>query len=219
MPVFLEGEYNYWISALSIAVAFLASLASVNIFSRLIFIRGRHKIFWLVAGAIVMGIGIWSFHFLALLGFNLPIESSISVTYTLLAIVFSILITYFFFYMLISDKNYPGKNILAILLLTTNLVVVHYMSVESIEMAASVVYHKDLMFYAILISFLADLMIVRLLISTQTRPGGMWKKVMTSIGIMIAIIVAHYFLMEANSYYIEKADFYINNSINIFSLI
>src|SRR5579872_3477823 len=58
--------------ALSATLAVLASYVSLEIAGRIDASRGRSGIAWLIAAACTMGGGIWSVHFVAMLGLTLP---------------------------------------------------------------------------------------------------------------------------------------------------
>jgi len=69
----LQPEYHPLVVALSILVAILASYVALDLARR---VRSRDRIsalVWGVGGALVMGTGIWSMHFVGMLAFSLPI--------------------------------------------------------------------------------------------------------------------------------------------------
>lgn len=48
---------------------------------------------WLVGGAVSMGIGIWSMHFIGMLSFHLPIQLAFSLPITLLSMIIAIAVS------------------------------------------------------------------------------------------------------------------------------
>src|SRR5262245_3662310 len=68
----LPHSYSYSLIALSIFIAVLASYAALDLAGRVTFARGKARILWLTGGAIAMGIGIWSMHYIGMLAFRLP---------------------------------------------------------------------------------------------------------------------------------------------------
>ncbi|MFC4161154.1 putative bifunctional diguanylate cyclase/phosphodiesterase [Chitinimonas lacunae] len=69
MPV---GRYDPLLVALSLLVAVLASYTAFDLTSRVVSTRGIAARIWLWTGAIAMGVGIWSMHFLGMLALQLP---------------------------------------------------------------------------------------------------------------------------------------------------
>ena len=70
----LVGFYDYGLVALSALIAVVASYTALDLAGRLTAARGGARMYWLIGGAIAMGIGIWSMHFTAMLAFSLPVQ-------------------------------------------------------------------------------------------------------------------------------------------------
>ena len=71
------GTYNPWLVLLSIVVAIFVSHTALNLSSRVARSTGRPSArLWLGGGALSMGCGIWSMHFVGMLAFSLPITLS-----------------------------------------------------------------------------------------------------------------------------------------------
>src|SRR5712691_1572694 len=69
----LAGSYDYLLVALSVLVAILASYAALDLAGRVTSAQGKARLLWLNGGAIAMGFGIWSMHYIGMLAFRLPI--------------------------------------------------------------------------------------------------------------------------------------------------
>ncbi len=71
----VNGAYNPLLVFLSLATASLASYTALELAGRISSLpNGRSRLPWLLGGAMVMGIGIWSMHFIGMLAFSLPIR-------------------------------------------------------------------------------------------------------------------------------------------------
>ena len=67
------GTYNLGLVATSVAIAILAAFVALSISGRIVAARTpRARYAWASAGAISMGGGIWSMHFVGMLAFSLP---------------------------------------------------------------------------------------------------------------------------------------------------
>jgi NO-binding membrane sensor protein with MHYT domain len=87
----MAGTHSYWLILLSVIVATMASFVGLDLGGRLE--RFRHhgmRSLWLVAGALSIGMGIWTMHFIGMLGFHLPIAVSYDIWITLLSLVMAI---------------------------------------------------------------------------------------------------------------------------------
>src|ERR1700680_2499091 len=69
----LQGSYDLRLVVLSILIAVLASYVALDLGVRVRSARGIVRQAWLTGGAISMGLGIWSMHFVGMLAFRLPI--------------------------------------------------------------------------------------------------------------------------------------------------
>ncbi len=69
----LSGSYDYLLVALSIVIAILASYAALDFAGRVTAARGSMRLLRLTGGAVSMGVGIWSMHYVGMLAFQLPI--------------------------------------------------------------------------------------------------------------------------------------------------
>ena len=70
----LRGSYDMRLVALSVLIAVMASYAALDLARRVTSARGRVRAAWLGGGAMAMGIGIWSMHYVGMLAFRLPIR-------------------------------------------------------------------------------------------------------------------------------------------------
>src|SRR5262249_18722727 len=69
----LPGSYDVTLVATSLLIAILAAFVALSISGRIVATPTRQGRFaWASAGAIAMGGGIWSMHFIGMLAFTLP---------------------------------------------------------------------------------------------------------------------------------------------------
>ncbi|SEM52642.1 EAL domain-containing protein [Paenibacillus sp. OV219] len=82
----IHGSYNWFLVCLSFIIALFASYTALNLARRVVLSEGWKRRGWLTSGAFIMGVGIWSMHFIAMLAFKLPV----GVTYELITVLVSI---------------------------------------------------------------------------------------------------------------------------------
>src|SRR5882672_6407985 len=93
------GNYNSWLVFLSIVVATVASYVALDLASRVAATYGtRSSRYWLYGGALSMGTGIWSMHFIGMLSFQLPIPMAYDIPITLVSLVIAIIVSGFALY-------------------------------------------------------------------------------------------------------------------------
>lgn len=88
----MTGTDDPLLVALSVVLAVLASYIALDTSSRIEASRGRTPAwYWLIGGAVSVGIGFWSMHFIGLLAFDLPIPMSFDPSITLLSLLIAVL--------------------------------------------------------------------------------------------------------------------------------
>src|ERR1700692_4960898 len=72
----MVGSYHLDLVALSLLVSVLASHTALDVWQRLRAIRaaGRRHGLWLIGGAVALGTGGWSTHFIGMLAFAMPMQ-------------------------------------------------------------------------------------------------------------------------------------------------
>src|ERR1700693_3023675 len=94
----MVGLYDYRLVALSIVIAVLASYAALDVAGRVTSAKGGIRFLWLIGGAVAMGIGIWSMHYVGMLAFQVPVPVQYdwpTVLVSLLAAIFASAIALF----------------------------------------------------------------------------------------------------------------------------
>src|ERR1700674_1301486 len=87
----MAGTHSYWLILLAVIVATMALCVGLDLAARIARVRHHGMVRLLgVAGAFSIGIGIWSMHFIGMLGFHLPVAVSYDIRITLLSLALAI---------------------------------------------------------------------------------------------------------------------------------
>src|SRR5687767_10603279 len=87
----MQTNYNFYFVALSVVVAIIASYVALDLAHNVTQAKGRARGIWLAFGALAMGIGIWSMHFVGMLAFEMPgMSMAYDIPLMLLSIVIAI---------------------------------------------------------------------------------------------------------------------------------
>ncbi|OUL80856.1 putative bifunctional diguanylate cyclase/phosphodiesterase [Paraburkholderia hospita] len=90
----MTGVYNPLLVCLSLVVAFLASYTAVELSGGLnTLTSAKRRPLWLVGGAVSMGVGIWSMHFIGMLAFSLPIAVGYDLSSTMASLFLAICVS------------------------------------------------------------------------------------------------------------------------------
>ncbi len=86
----MARAYDARLVALSVAIAILASYTALDLAGRVTAARGRMRAVWLTGGAVAMGLGIWSMHFIGMLAVHLAAPVSYDLPTVLLSLLVAI---------------------------------------------------------------------------------------------------------------------------------
>src|SRR6185295_2929913 len=108
----MEAIYNPWLVALSIGVAMVVSYTALKLAARVAEEgRGGNRL-WLIGGAIAMGIGIWSMHFIGMLAFSVEIPLRYGISQTIVSLIIA-MVTSGFALALVSDTHLGMPRLIA----------------------------------------------------------------------------------------------------------
>jgi len=67
----MTGSYDHNLVALSVLIAIFASYVALDLGARINASVGKARLAWFSGGAVAMGVGIWSLHYIGMLAFKL----------------------------------------------------------------------------------------------------------------------------------------------------
>lgn len=199
--VFIDGQYNYYLVGLSYIVACVASFATLSLARRISKAAEPPAWKWLITGAIAMGIGIWSMHFIGMLAFDLGMPLSYDFTLTFISLLVGIAASGFALH-IASQKVLSGFHLtISGLLMGGGIAGMHYTGMAAMEMDAMISYDPVYFIASIIIAIaasIAALWIAFTLSQQQHEPIG--YKIAASFVMGLAICGMHYTGMIAVMY-------------------
>jgi two-component system, sensor histidine kinase and response regulator len=197
----LIGSYDYPLVALSVLIAILASYAALDLAGRVTSARGIARLLWLSGGAIAMGIGIWSMHYVGMLAFRLPMPVLYDWPTVLLSLVAAILASAIALFVVSREKMGTFSALLGSILMGIGIASMHYIGMAAMRMPAMCHYSGPLVILsaalAIAISFVA------LWLTFHFRDDAtVWsfRKMISACVMGTAIPVMHYTGMAAATF-------------------
>ncbi|MEJ7746238.1 MAG: EAL domain-containing protein [Luteimonas sp.] len=195
----MNGTYDPWLVGLSIAVAVMASYVALDLASRVTASVGRTARYWLVAGAVSMGMGIWAMHFIAMLAFRLPIPMSYSVPITALSLLIAMVVSGFALHT-VSRVRLGSRRLLGgSVLMGIGIAAMHYTGMAAMQMRPPVHYVPWIFALSILVAIVVSLAALWLAFQLrgETLLSGFWRKVGSALLMGAAICSMHYTGMAA----------------------
>lgn len=199
---FLIGTYDFRLVALSLCVAMMASYTALNLAARVSATEGRVSAFWLTGGALAMGAGIWSMHYVGMLAFSLPIRMSYDIGLTFLSLLYAVLVSAFALFLVSRATVALRRLVLGGTLMGLGICGMHYTGMAAMMMNPGIHYDPPLFIASVAIAISAS--IVALWIAFTLRADNSMlanlKKAGSAVVMGLAITAMHYTGMAAASF-------------------
>jgi diguanylate cyclase len=198
----MSSIYNHWLVGLSLVVAMAVSYTALRLASRVASSEGRGSRIWLGIGAIAMGIGIWSMHFVGMLAFELPISLAYDVPTTLASLAVAIVISGFALAITSGGRLTVPRLTGSAVVMGCGISAMHYMGMAAITILPGISYDPFLVALSILIAVVASF--AALWLFFQLREGNSWvqrfKRIAAAVVMGLAISGMHYTGMAASRF-------------------
>jgi diguanylate cyclase len=198
----MQGTYNTALVALSVVVAVFVSFIALKLAARVATARGGYAALWLVGGALTMGSGIWSMHFIGMLAFSLPIPMSYDMRRTLFSLAIAIIISGFALALASRPRIKASHLAGGAVLMGTGICAMHYSGMSAIQIVPMVTYEWELVLASIAIAIGASW--AALWLAFWLRHRRTWQANVAALGgalvMGFAISGMHYVGMAASRF-------------------
>jgi methyl-accepting chemotaxis protein PixJ len=195
----MNGIHDSRLVALSILIAVLASYTALDLAARVTAAKAWARLAWLIGGAIVMGIGIWSMHFVAMLAFSLPMPMSYDMLTVLVSMLPAIIASGGALFLASRPVLSIWQLLIGGILMGLGIASMHYIGMLAMRMEATTRY--DLLLFVLSIAIAIGASIVALWIAFQLRMQTgktlWWTKIGSALVMGTAIAGMHYTGMAA----------------------
>ena len=199
------GAYDGGLVILSLAIASLSAFVAFSVSERVAAIgTTRSRAAWSLAGALVMGGGIWAMHFIGMLAFSLPCGVGYDPIETVLSMLPGILSSGAAINV-ISRAGPPtqGRMVGGALLMGGGIGAMHYWGMAAMRPEALLLYDTDMVVVSVLIAVV--LAFLSLQIHFRLRRTRSWsataRKLLAAIVMGLAVAGMHYVAMAAALFY------------------
>jgi methyl-accepting chemotaxis protein PixJ len=195
----MAGTYDPLFVVLSVVIAALASYAALDLAGRVRSAEGSTRLGWLAGGATVMGLGIWSMHFVAMLAFHLPVPIAYELPQMLLSVAVAIGAS------LLALVVVSRVGLRAVTLVMGGIIMggaiagMHYIGMASMTVGATLTYSSPIVALSIFIAIVASWAALGLAFNFRSDLSirGRRLKVLSAVVMGVAIAGMHYTAMAA----------------------
>jgi len=199
----IEKSYDFALVILSVVVPTIGAYVAIEIAQHVRASGDRQRILWSIGGAMALGLGIWSMHFVGMLALRLPVlvwYDALLIVVSIVAAVGGCAIAFIIF-------NRPTVNswLLALASIFMGLAIasMHYTGMAGMRTSAHISYDPLIVgasvAVAIIVSF-AALALTRNLIETSSKKRAWLKKAGASLLLGFAVAGMHYTGMAAQHF-------------------
>ncbi|MNO29719.1 Cyclic di-GMP phosphodiesterase Gmr [compost metagenome] len=197
----LIGQYSPTLVLISLCVAILASYTALDLTGRIATAKGRAVHLWTAGGALAMGVGIWSMHFIGMLAFSLPIELGYDLTITLLSLLIGILSSGFALWLVNQPSLPAGQLTFGALIMGAGIAAMHYTGMAAMQMQPGIDYHWGYLTASLVIAVGASAAALRIAFKLRRQtPHVRLIRGGAAIVMGIAIVGMHYTGMAAANF-------------------
>ena len=197
----LIDSYNYALVALSILIAMIASYAALALAGRVAVAGGWTRAVWLLGGAVAMGTGIWSMHYIGMLAFILPVPVAYHWPTVLLSLLAAILASVTALYVVSRQKMGALRAFAGSVLMGAGIASMHYIGMDAMRLPAICQYDSFLVVLSVVFAVLISLAALWITFHFRDEKTGIGREKLTGAVVMgAAIPVMHYTGMAAASF-------------------
>ena len=194
----MTGTYDPALVALSLLVAILASYAALSLAARVTESRDSATLGWIVGGALAMGAGIWTMHFIGMLAFSLPIAMAFELKLTAVSMAYAVVASA----IALTVTSRPQLRLHYLLggglVMGAGICAMHYTGMAAMRMSPPIRYDTGLFLSSFAIAVGASVVALWLAFNLRSRTEGTVIKRLAASAIMgVAIAGMHYTGMSA----------------------
>lgn len=201
----LVGSHHFGLVLLSYAIALLAAYTALLVSERVTQTKTTAQRWgWLAGGASMLGIGVWSMHFIGMLAFQLPISMGHATHLTLLSIVPAVLCSLFALWRNAGKHPSPADALIGGAMLGVGIGLMHYTGMAAMQMSATLLYDPWLFALSIFVALVLGILAMslhRLNHSHHSTGLTRWPRILVAAVIAAAISGMHYTAMLAARFY------------------
>lgn len=196
----MTSSYDYHLVGLAFIIAVIASYTALNLAGQVKSASGQTRFKWLIGGAVAMGTGIWSMHFVAMLAFSLPQPVAYDVQMTLLSLLDAILSSGLALLLVSRATLSPMRLLSGGVFMGLAIASMHYIGMAAMQIQQGhIQYNLLIVGLSVLIAIAASLAALWLAfqLRNETAVTLNWRKLGSALIMGIAISSMHYTGMAA----------------------
>jgi signal transduction histidine kinase len=195
----MTASYDSGLIVISIIIAILASYAALNFAGRVTAASGTTRLGWLAGGAVVMGLGIWSMHFVGMLALHLPVPIGYGLPLMLLSVSVAVAASLLALWVVSRAELGATRLLSAGVLMGAAVCGMHYIGMAAMQADATPAYRRGVVVLSAVIAIMAS--VTALWLAFRFRDDSFRRvaplKTLSAIVMGLGISATHYTAMAA----------------------
>jgi two-component system, sensor histidine kinase and response regulator len=216
----LAGSYDFRLVALSVFISILASYAALDLAGRVTCSQGVARFMWLSGGALAMGVGVWSMHYVGMLAFGLPVPVEYDWPTVLLSLVAAVFASSVALFVVSRSRMGLFRAFLGSVFMGGGIAAMHYIGMAAMRLPAMCHYSSGLVVLSVVLAVVISLVALYLAFRFRddtTTGGGL--KTLSALVMGIAIPTMHYTGMAAAHFTRSQSEVSdVSHAVNISNL-
>src|ERR1700722_15121660 len=148
----LIGSYDYRLVGLSILISIFAAYTALDLAGRVTAAHGAARSAWLSGGALAMGMGIWSMHYVGMEAFRLPVAVQYDWPTVLLSMAAAIFASAVALFVVSRQTMGMTAAVLGSLLMGGGIATMHYVGMEAMRLPAMCMYSSGMVVLSVVLA-------------------------------------------------------------------
>ena len=214
----MQTKFDLMLVVLSYVVAIFASYVGLTLAQSVTRSTGRRRFFWLCAGSLALGFGIWSMHFVGMLAFEMPgMQMAYDIPLMILSVVVAIAGSALAL-VIVSRPRVPNPSLVSGgVAMAAAIAGMHYIGMYSMRMSAVIHWDIFLVVLSVVIALVASFGALHMLVRFRDKEENYLQLVITSLVMGFAIAGMHYTGMLAATFVHEETIQIHNSSLMVSS--
>lgn len=197
----MEIQFNPLLVTVSVLAAIFASYVALNLAHTVTQAKGKAQLLWLACGALAMGTGIWSMHFIGMLAFEMPgMAMAYDVPLMILSVVVAVGASALALYIISRSIVTSGSIISGSIAMAAAIAGMHYIGMFSMRMAATIEWNIFLVVLSVVVALVASLGALLILSRLRNKTDKWGQLLLASVFMGFAISGMHYIGMYAATF-------------------
>jgi NO-binding membrane sensor protein with MHYT domain/signal transduction histidine kinase len=152
----MDATYNPWLVGLSVVVAMVVAYTALKLAARVSEGERSGTRIWLAGGALAMGIGIWSMHFIGMLAYSVDTPLRYGIPRTVISLMIAVVTSGFALWIVSAPKLSVLRLSAGALMMGAGISSMHYSGMSAIQITPIITYASHLVAASIVIAVVAS---------------------------------------------------------------